>query len=125
MDWRFQLTENAVKRIVLAWHRRCTWNFLHKLIQSTIAILVQRSRICPLDRLLSRTDWEVCLTAIADESETPPSKSSLRGTQPFIESLGQRTIPKYELKDTIPTARAKRTSPPMPNPLLKQTLYSL
>ena len=71
MDWLVQLTEIAAKGSVLAWHCHYTWKFLHKLIQSTIAIFVQCSRICPLVRLLShlnnmkRIDWEVCVTAIA------------------------------------------------------------
>lgn len=132
MDRRVQLIENAVKGIVLAWHCRCTWNFLHRLIQSTVAVLVPVSRICPLVRLLShlnnvkRTGWEVCVTAIANESKTPPSTSSpFEALNHSLRAQKNELFHKHELKGTSPTPLAKRTSPPIPSPPLKQTLYSV
>ena len=101
MDWHFQLTQFAVKGIVLAWHGLCIWNFLHKWIQSTIEILVQCSHTRPLVRLLSnlidvkRTDWEVCVFAIANERDTSEREFRLRSTQSFIESSETRMMFKF------------------------------
>ena len=116
---------------MLAWHCRCTWNFLHKLIQSTMAILVQRPRMCPLDRLLSylnnvkRTDWEDCVLRSLTRVRTPPSTTfPLEKLNHSLRAQKNESSHKYGLKDTSLTSLAKRTTPPTPNPPPKQTVYS-